>query len=87
MTDSGSQENKPNPTAGPGLRAGYLGLEESPAVVPDLRVLPAVGGGAHRGRPGVSGVSSDRQVLVLGPVLDPDVHCRLRRGKQLGKTC
>lgn len=70
------------------MSTGYLGFQESSAVVPDLRVLPTVGGGAHRGRPGVSGVSHDRQVLVLGPVLDPDVHCRLRRGnRRLGKTC
>lgn len=63
------------------MSAGYLGSEESSAVVPDLRVLPAVGGGAHRVRPGVSRISSGRQVLLLGPVLDPDVHCRLRRGE------
>lgn len=54
-----------------------LGFEEPPAVMPDLGVLPAVGRGAHTGRPGVSNTSSDRQVLVLGPVPDPDVHCRL----------
>lgn len=63
------------------VSAGYLGFEEPSAVVPDLRVLPAVGGGAHRGRPGVSGISSDGQVLVLGPVLYPDVHGRLQRGE------
>lgn len=62
-------------------RASYLGFEESSAVVPDLSVLPAVRGGAHGGGPGVRCISSDRQILILGPVLYPNVHCRLRWGE------
>lgn len=55
----------------------YLGFKESSAVVPDLSCLPAVGRNAHGGGPCVSNIASDCQILILGPVLYPDVHCRL----------
>lgn len=67
---------------------GYLGLEESSAVVPNLSGLAAIGGNAHRCCPCVSDIAGDGQVLVLGPVPYSDVHCRLAQGRdrQLGKN-
>lgn len=61
--------------------AAHLGFKESSAVVPDLSCLPAVGRDAHGCGPCVSNVASDRQILILGPVLYPDVHCRLGQGE------
>ena len=54
--------------------AGYLGFKESSTVVPDLRILPAVGRDAHRGCPGVGHISRDCQVPILGSVPYSDVH-------------
>lgn len=68
---------------GHGVRGGsaHLGFKESPTVVPDLGSLPAVGRNAHGCGPCVSNVASDCQVLILGPVLYSDVHCRLAQGR------
>ena len=49
--------------------------------MPDLRVLPTVGRDAHRCRPRVRCAAGDCQILVLGPVPYPDVHCGLRWGE------
>lgn len=59
----------------------HPGLEEPPAVVPELGGVAAVRGCAHRRRPDVCQAASHGQVLPLGPVPHSQVHCWLQWGE------